>query len=1540
VGGNRSKVRRTKIGKGRKASKPLRARTATRAKQETDVARLSRELAEAFDRQTAVAEILRVISSSPGELKPVFDAMLEHATRLCRAEFGRLVLYDGSAFKTAAVFGGTPGYVRFLQENPEGAGGLIGKMRTERRAVHLIDAKAGVGYRSRNPFAVAAVELGGARSAIAVPLLKERVLIGALVLYRTRVEAFTDNQTALVQTFADQAVIAFENARLITETREALEQQTATTEVLQVINASPGDLAPVFDATLEKATRLCEAAFGILLTYDGERFHHAAMQSVPAPYAEFMGKNPQNYAPGTGPARLLAGERVVHIADAMDTEPYRSGDRHRRALVDLAGARSLVLVPLLKGDIVRGIIAIYRQEVRPFSEKQIALAQNFAAQAVIAIENARLITETREALEQQTATAEVLQVINASPGDLAPVFDAMLDKALRLCEAAFGFLATYDGHRFERGAERAVPDALAKYFRAGMDQPRPGDAHWRILAGEDLIHNLDQMDDDAYRQGSPLRRAVVDLGGARTALVVALRKEGVLLGTITIYRKEVRPFSDKQVALLRSFAAQAVIAMENVRLLGELRRRNSDLAEALEYQTATSDVLRIVASSPDDLQPVFDAMLDKAAALCEAHFGFLGLYDGMAYTFVAGKNLPVELERIWRASPQRPGPHTALQQLVETRAPVHIEDVRNDIAYLEREPLRVAAVELGRARAQLGIPLLKRGELVGAFIIYRQEPRRFTDNQIALVTNFADQAVIAIENARLLGELRSRNSELAESLEQQTATAEVLHVISCSPGDLKSVFQAVLENATRICNAKFGVLQLYEDGGFRIGAIHKPPPAFAEAMARREPLMRPTPQHPFRRMVTTKAVVQIADLTESPAYKERDPGIVMLVEHASARTFLAVPMLKENEVAGVIAIYRQEARPFTDKQIAVVVNFANQAVIAIENARLLVELRQRTTDLARSVDELTATGNVLKLISQSGTELGPVLDRVLETAARLCRVESGFIFRFQDGLCHMAASLGISEAWRNFQMRNPIAPSRGTVAGRVMLERRPVQIEDAAADPEYTRVQTLQLGHQRTLIGVPLLREDVLVGVIALARARVEPFTPRELELVATFADQAVIAIENARLLSELRTRSAELARSVDELTTLREVGQAVSSTLDLATVLETIVKRAVALAGAEAGAIYRYRKSDRQFRLGTSFGLDEALVAKIRQAPIREAETMSLARAINERAPAQIPDLETVPHLPLRDVMVAAGFRAALQVPLVGPDRVFGVLSIQKKSVGEFPESTVKLMQTFASQSVLAIQNARLFREVEEQGRALALASQHKSQFLANMSHELRTPLNAVLGYAELLADGIYGELGEKARGVLERIQSNGKHLLGLINDVLDLSKIEAGQLTLAIEDYAMPAVVHSVVSATESLAKAKGLALTSSVPKDLPLARGDERRLTQVLLNLVGNAIKFTDAGSVGISVAFAHDRFDIAVSDTGPGIAEADRVRIFEEFQQVDSSSTRKKGGTGLGLSISKRIVEMHGGAITLDSELGKGSTFHVVIPVQVAPAKEVA
>jgi signal transduction histidine kinase len=470
------------------------------------------------------------------------------------------------------------------------------------------------------------------------------------------------------------------------------------------------------------------------------------------------------------------------------------------------------------------------------------------------------------------------------------------------------------------------------------------------------------------------------------------------------------------------------------------------------------------------------------------------------------------------------------------------------------------------------------------------------------------------------------------------------------------------------------------------------------------------------------------------------------------------------------------------------------------------------------------------------------------------------------------------------------------------------------------------------MLGVPMLREGELLGVIVVGWAEPGPVSKRQEELLRTFADQAVIAIENVRLFDEVQARTRELAQSVEELRALGEVSQAVNSTLDLETVLNTIVAKAVQLSGTDAGAIYVLNKANTKFKLRATYGLDEAMVAAIRDRRIRPGET-AIGRATERRQPVQIPDVRYEPSSSVLDIVVQAGFRAILIVPLLGPERAIGVLVIRRKAPGEFPQSTVELLQTFAAQSVLAIQNARLFHEIEEKSRELELASRHKSQFLANMSHELRTPLNAILGYSELILDDIYGAVPDKARAALERVQSNGKHLLGLINDVLDLAKIEAGRLTLSLTDYSMNEVVASVVAAVEALAAEKCLALKVEMPPDLPKGHGDEQRIRQVLLNLVSNAIKFTDSGEVAIRVRTGDGAFQVAVSDTGPGISAEDQAKLFQEFQQADNSSTRNKGGTGLGLAISRRFIDLHGGRIWVESAPGQGSTFTFELPVTV-------
>src|SRR5438067_1521140 len=962
--------------------------------------------------------------------------------------------------------------------------------------------------------------------------------------------------------------------------------------------------------------------------------------------------------------------------------------------------------------------------------------------------------ELSEALDQPTATSEVLGVINSSPGDLAPVFDAMLEKAMRLCEAPFGVMLRFQDGKFTIAAARDLPPAFGHYLQT-MDQPRGGEMLTQLQSGAPYVHTIDMKDDDAYRGGAPLRRAVVDLAGARTAVVVSLRKDGEFLGTFNLWRTEVRPFSDKQIALLQNFAAQAVIAMENARLITETR-------EALEQQTATAEVLGVINSSPGDLAPVFDAMLEKALALCESAYGVLWTYDGEAFRAAALQAVPQSYAEFLREGvfPPVAGSQGGFARLAAGEAFAQFADVAAEVGY-ERMPAARALVELGGCRSMMITALRREGRLLGAITIYRKEVRPFSDKQIALLQNFAAQAVIAMENARLITETR-------EALEQQTATAEVLGVINSSPGDLAPVFDAMLDKAMRLCEASFGVLWTSDGDTFGAAALRGVPPGYIEFIASRR--RKPTPDTALGELALGKDFVQIPDVASRPT---SDEIVSRLVELGNVRTLLVVPLRKDGVLLGSIHVYRQEVRPFSDKQIALLQNFAAQAVIAMENARLITETRERTRDLQESLEYQTATSDVLKVISRSTFDLDPVLENVVETALRLCRAQMGSIFRLDEGVYHWAVGRGFPPEFAAFRKTHPITPTRGSITGRVALEGRVVHIADCVSDPEYTGSEAVEVAKQRTALGVPLLRENAPIGIIALVRSRVEPFTDKEVQLVRTFADQAVIAIENARLLGELRERTDELGRSVEELKALSEVGQEVSSTLDLAAVLATILNRSVGLTGADAGVIFRYSEGQRAFRLAEAVGWEAALVTQVRDMRIDQTATL-MGDAVTRRAPAQIPDLRERASNVLRDATLAAGYRSVLVVPLIGADQIFGALLLQRRRPGEFPEASVRLMQTLASQSVLAIQNARLFREIADKSEELRLASQHKSQFLANMSHELRTPMNAILGYTELMVDGIYGELPEKAMGVLERVQNNGKHLLALINDVLDLPKIE----------------------------------------------------------------------------------------------------------------------------------------------------------------------
>ena len=1125
---------------------------------------------------------------------------------------------------------------------------------------------------------------------------------------------------------------------------------------------------------------------------------------------------------------------------------------------------------------------------------------------------AEALKREAEARKQHTATSEILSVISRSQTDVQPVFDAIVTNAVRLLQGYAGALTRIAGDQIELAALTSTDDAGNAAARAIF--PQSLQSEWPYPEAIRIRAPLNIADFQTDPRWPEAARDRARVRGSRSWVVVPMLHQDAPVGTISVIRREPGGFTDDEITLLQTFAEQAVIAIENVRLFTELEARNRDL-------TATSEILRVIASSPTELQPVFDTIAERSMRLCEATFGWVLTFDGALLHLRSLANMNAEgADALREVFPMAPNRGTAAGRAILTGNIVHLPDLWEDAEYEFKATAREK-----QFRSSLAVPLLHRGRPIGAIAVSRPNPGVYSDAGIEQLKTFADQAVIAIENVRLFTELEARNRELTDSLTQQTATAEILRVISASPTNLQPVLDAVVRSAARFCGADDAELFRLDGDYLAVTAHFGPIPA---PVGRLIPVAQGSVSG---RAFAERRAIHVADLQ---AEAEEFPVTSRIARELGFRASLSVPLLREGTAVGTITLRRAEVDPFTDKQIKLLETFADQAVIAIENVRLFKELEARNRDLAEALDQQTATSEILHVISRSQTDVQPVFDAIVASVVRLMGAYTGMLTRIAGDQIEMAALTGTDAAGaaatravfpQSLQSEEPHA--------QVIRDRVPLNIADAHTDPRVNEAHraVARARGNRSWVIVPLLRHEEAVGSIGVTRRDPGGFTDDEIALLQTFADQAVIAIENVRLFTELQARTGELTRSVEQLTALGEVGRAVSSTLDLETVLTTIVSRAVELSKLDGGVVFEYEEATEEFvhRAATETG--GALAEARRATRVQKGEGV-VGRTAITLEPVQVPDI-TVPgahESRLRENLIESGVRAILAVPMVREGRLIGSLVVSRNHPGNFPIEAIELLRTFATQSALAIQNARLFHEIADKSRQLEAASRHKSEFLANMSHELRTPLNAIIGFSEVLAQGMFGDVNEKQSEYLHDILDSGRHLLSLINDILDLSKIEAGRMELEVSEFDLPQAIQNALTLVRERALRCGIALHHVIDNRVAGIRADERKVKQVLLNLLSNAIKFTpEGGGIEVRAVPVGGMVEVSVTDTGVGIAPEDQAAVFEEFRQVGTAD-KKAEGTGLGLALSRKFIELHGGRISVRSQLGTGSTFTFTLP----------
>src|SRR6266478_731662 len=941
---------------------------------------------EAIAQQAATAEVLQVINASPGDLAPVFDAIVERAARLCAADGGALWLVDGD---TARATGGRGGkmpeaFYDYVEHESVPVKFLLGRDQ-DRPFVHVVDLKATKPYQDGIPFFVANVELGRVRTSLSVPLKECGCLIGIFTLIRWQVQPFTDKQIAVVQSFADQAQIAMKNAGLLSELGIAGDRQAASAEILRAIASTPGDAERPLQQIAETTARLFGASSVTLNIASGGEW--VRMIRV-GPSSQRVGSELSAAQLGIGgrnlPATVFRENRQIHIPDLDNLDPAIAdwpSLPHARA----AGARAMAGTPLRREGKAIGALIVHRDRPTPFSDEELALLQSVADQAVIAIENARLFNETQEALEQQKATSDLLQVIGNSVADTAPVFEKILDSCQNLfATEQLGIFLVQDGQVHVPAWRGGALEAMVATLPRPVEQTATG----LVIQSRNILHLPSAA---AMPNMPPTVRSVYERIGDYSLASAPMLREQRGVGALVALRQPPKPFSDKELALLKTFADQAVIAIENTRLFNETR-------EALERQTATADILKVIASSPSDVQPVFDVIVERAVRLCGGRMGRVYRYDGDMIEMVAAHGLSMPgLSKVQQVFPRPATDDTIAGQVMHSHRPYFVPDIESDesVPLLSRQ-----MIEAMGTRSQVTIPMLRSGEPIGAITVGWADPGAYNDQQVLLLRTFADQAVIAIENVRLFNETR-------EALERQTATADILQAIGSSMADAQPVFEAIAASANRLIGGFSSTVFRFIDGIAYLKAFTPTTPAADEILKATFP--RPVGDFPPFQMA------QAGEVTQIPDTEALSDEILGISRARGFRSMLFAPLINDGVSIGFIAVTRVQPGTFADHHVQLLRTFADQAVIAIENARLFEEVQARTQELTVSLEQQTATSEVLSVISSSDGDLVPVFDAMLGKAMQLCGADFGVLNTFDGKLFHTAATRGLPPAYDEYR---------------------------------------------------------------------------------------------------------------------------------------------------------------------------------------------------------------------------------------------------------------------------------------------------------------------------------------------------------------------------------------------------------------------------------------------------------------------------------------------------------------------------------------------